>query len=91
MFEGLPMIEILTLVVVVEGFFCGWCYWRWKKCCRKANEAWAAAKLNFDWIVAFNNEALWDCVTDKEPFKSCIAAGPAWPPKSPERFPPPVT
>ena len=81
MFERVPYIlEILTVVVVVECYFVFWWY---RHCCKKAREAWDGVDALTDWI----NDTLIPALKLK--FQDCgCPADPTWPPEDPPEFPP---
>jgi len=84
MFEAFPIVEILTVVVIIE---LGCCFWLWRRlhvCCKKADDAYTASRWLWDWAKSLKLEEYLQCAALQN---GCKPADPDWPPEDPGDFP----
>lgn len=88
MFETLPMVEILTVVVAVQVGCCWWMWMRCRECCKKAEDAYAASLWLWQWAKDLKLDEYLKCASKAT---GCKPADPDWPPKDPGDFPGSIT
>lgn len=80
----IPWFPILTVAVVIDLCWTGWCCWRSSQCCREAHQAWVGAEKLYEWVHSAHEPLI--CAvkaTNCEP-----GAGGDWPPPDVGTFPP---